>query len=175
MNPNLNVGCGEFSRPGWLNTDFDPSYAHPGHDFLQTTPEEPFPFPDDTFERVYCGHVIEHVPYADVPYFLANVRRILRPGGELCVVGPDTFKTLHEWHAGREPWDLVTRVLESHHVLTSDDRHHWNCEEGRMVGLLQRAGFTTEVFDMSTPQSQLSTWPVVAYTAWQFGILAAAA
>ena len=172
MNVNLNVGCGEFSQPGWLNTDFDPSFAHPGHEFLQTTPEDPFPFPDDSFERVYCGHVIEHVPYHQVPDFLRNIRLILRPGGQLGVVGPDTFKTLQEWHAGREPWELVTRVLESHPDVDHPDRHHWNCEESRMAGLLHRSGFTTEIFDMSVPQPALADWPVVAYTAWQFGILA---
>src|SRR5262249_49553943 len=41
----LQVGSGEFSLPGWLNTDIDPVW---GQAYLDAT--KPFPFPDSSFQ-----------------------------------------------------------------------------------------------------------------------------
>ena len=43
-----------------------------------------YPAADDSFDLVFCHHVIEHVPAVDRA--LAEVRRILRPGG-IAVIG----------------------------------------------------------------------------------------
>ncbi len=44
------------------------------------------PFADDTFDRVICAEVLEHVP--DYQAVLDEIRRVLRPGGVLAVSVP---------------------------------------------------------------------------------------
>ncbi len=44
------------------------------------------PFADDTFDRVICSEVLEHIP--DYEAALAEIERVLRPGGLLCASVP---------------------------------------------------------------------------------------
>lgn len=43
------------------------------------------PFPDDSFERVFSGDVIEHLSFGDAVKMLQESWRVLRPGGLLLV------------------------------------------------------------------------------------------
>jgi SAM-dependent methyltransferase len=47
------------------------------------------PFADATVDAVYHSHVLEHLDRDVVPGFLAEVRRVLRPGGVHRIVVPD--------------------------------------------------------------------------------------
>ena len=47
------------------------------------------PFPDGSADAVYHSHVLEHIDRDQVPGFLAEVHRVLRPGGIHRVVVPD--------------------------------------------------------------------------------------
>jgi 2-polyprenyl-3-methyl-5-hydroxy-6-metoxy-1,4-benzoquinol methylase len=60
--------------------------AHRGVDIFPGTLEEAH-FPDNTFGAVHFSHLIEHVP--DPPGFLAEVRRILSPGGAALITTPN--------------------------------------------------------------------------------------
>src|SRR5579872_4707906 len=44
----LQIGAGDFSYPGWLNTDIDP---REGQAYLDVT--RPFPLPDSSFQFVF--------------------------------------------------------------------------------------------------------------------------
>ena len=49
------------------------------------------PFPEDlhnTFDAIYCSHVLEHIPRAEVINTLKNLVAPLKPGGELWVIVP---------------------------------------------------------------------------------------
>ena len=47
------------------------------------------PFPDDHFDKVICAEVLEHVP--DYERMLAEIKRVLKPGGLLAVSVPRYF------------------------------------------------------------------------------------
>lgn len=47
------------------------------------------PFPDGSVDAVYHSHVLEHLDRDVVPGFLAEVHRVLRPGGIHRIVVPD--------------------------------------------------------------------------------------
>jgi 2-polyprenyl-3-methyl-5-hydroxy-6-metoxy-1,4-benzoquinol methylase len=49
-------------------------------------PGEPLPADDASFDAAWAGEVIEHV--ADVAPWLSEIRRVLRPGGELLLSTP---------------------------------------------------------------------------------------
>ncbi len=50
------------------------------------------PFPDNTFDRVICSEVLEHIP--DYKSVLKEIRRIMKPGGVLAASVPRYFP---EW------------------------------------------------------------------------------
>jgi SAM-dependent methyltransferase len=47
------------------------------------------PFPDGTFDRALCLDVLEHLTYEEQPRALAELHRVVRPGGELFVSVPN--------------------------------------------------------------------------------------
>lgn len=81
----LNLGCGQRFHPDWVNVDF--TATGPGviaHDLLNG-----IPFPTESFSVVYHAHVLEHFPRSQVPQFLGECRRVLKPGGIIRTVVPD--------------------------------------------------------------------------------------
>lgn len=58
---------------------------------------ETFPFPDESFDGIICSQVLEHVFNPQV--FLAEMGRILRPGGRLLLTVPFC------WDEHEQPWD----------------------------------------------------------------------
>ncbi len=83
----LNVGCGgRFCRGrGWTNLDIVSSTKEIIAHNLRTG----IPFPDNTFDVVYHSHVMEHIPKADVNFFIMECIRVLRPKGVLRIAIPD--------------------------------------------------------------------------------------
>lgn len=94
--------------------------------------ETPLPFPDDSFDVVTSFQVIEHVPSA--PAYLAEARRVLKPGGTLLCVTPDRATRLFP---KQRPWNVW-------HL------HEFTPEE--LTGLVSAAGFDVqETLGMSAP------------------------
>jgi SAM-dependent methyltransferase len=58
----------------------------PGAVLVELEPDAPFPLDDAAFDLVLCAETIEHV--RDVQLFLSEIRRVLRPGGELALTTP---------------------------------------------------------------------------------------
>lgn len=111
----LNLGCGEDYRDGWCNVD---AIAAVDPDYQLNLNEQPWPFPDGSFEYVLCSHVLEHLD--DLEMALGECARILKPGGYLKVhhpIGLDMqadadHNKQHEWDwetpkmlCGKRHWD----------------------------------------------------------------------
>jgi len=79
----LNLGCGRFKKPGFVNVD---CFAHLEPDVVQNLDELPYPFPSGSFRRIEADHVLEHLsqPFA----VMAELHRLLKPGGELVIRVP---------------------------------------------------------------------------------------
>lgn len=88
-------------------------------------------FPDGTFDRVRAERVLQHVADPDVA--VAELARVTRPGGRVCLVDTD-------WESiavDGLPADLVTRVREA--AFTAVSGHH--ADMGRTLRRRQvRAG-----------------------------------
>ena len=61
---------------------------------------KPLPFDDGAFDAVVSFQVIEHVPSVDA--YLAEVARVLRPGGTFLCATPDRVTRLF---ARQRPWN----------------------------------------------------------------------
>jgi ubiquinone/menaquinone biosynthesis C-methylase UbiE len=55
----------------------------PAAELVLVEPDEPLPFPDNTFDLVSCIETLEHI--RDVQLALSEIRRVLRPGGRLAL------------------------------------------------------------------------------------------
>ena len=79
----LNLGCGRFPKPGFVNVDW---VRAPGVDVIHDLTRLPYPVPDGAFERIVADHVLEHLP--EVFQVMAELHRLLRPGGALVLRVP---------------------------------------------------------------------------------------
>jgi ubiquinone/menaquinone biosynthesis C-methylase UbiE len=69
-----------------------------GHTFkFEQIDAQSIPYPDETFEAVIANHMLYHVP--DRPKAIAEMRRVLKPGGHLIAttVGQGHLYEMSEW------------------------------------------------------------------------------
>jgi SAM-dependent methyltransferase len=78
---NLHIGGAGRVVPGYVNIDL---LAIPGVDAVADAHQ--FPFPVNTFQRVECDAVLEHV--RDPAQVVREIERVLAPGGYLHLVTP---------------------------------------------------------------------------------------
>jgi predicted SAM-dependent methyltransferase len=80
----LHLGCGRRRVPSFLNVDL----IHSDYDIDLASGK--LPWVDAAFDAVVSQHVIEHLDLAtELPDLLAELLRVLRPGGELWLSCPD--------------------------------------------------------------------------------------
>jgi len=178
----LNVGCGPHRAPEpWINLDVHEGDGNYPDIVVEDASRPCAGWESDTVDRIYLGHVLEHIPVDELPGFLADIHRVLKPDGEIAVVGPDVFRTIKLWKEGTEPWTMIDSVLEgpdfyAESPATSSGgwryaRHWWNCHEERVVLILKEAGFV-DVTPLSLDQRALRSWPVVGFAKWQCAVVA---
>lgn len=149
----LNVGCGEFSAPGWLNID---TWAMPPVKPDVRASALAIPLADASCVAIYAGHVMEHLTLAEVPKALAEFRRVLVPGGKLLIVGPDIERARNE----KERRDIVEGAQR-----WPGDTHAWTSRVELMRSIVEEAGWQCRECPIERVPRE---WPVVARVHWQF-------
>lgn len=83
----VELGCGDRPHPqADCHVDCRANqYTHFACDF-----NEPLPISSDEWDAVYSCFVLEHVSWRKVPQFVSEMFRILKPGGSLVLVIPNT-------------------------------------------------------------------------------------
>lgn len=79
----LDVGCGLNKTPGAIGIDINPFTEA---DVLVDINLFPWPFSSNTFDRIVCRHIVEHV--VDLVRFMEEVYRVGTPGGIVEIVTP---------------------------------------------------------------------------------------
>ena len=88
------------SRERWLDLKGDSqNFGHA--DFLLADGDS-LPFPDATFDHIVCTEVVEHVP--NPRQTMAELLRILKPGGNLAVSTPAMLPEKVCWTLSWEYW-----------------------------------------------------------------------
>lgn len=121
--------------------------------FVALDVTEPLPFRDASVEWVYAEHLVEHIQLADAVDWLAEVRRILVPGGLLRLTTPDLrtyvegylhdtgFFDEHRRRLHTRSADMPGRkayVLNQIFYLWG---HRWIYDLDELTHVLTRAGF----------------------------------
>ncbi len=142
----LDLGCGTGrvshaiadAWPGWrvVGVDADPRMGGPGTarvTFAHAPAGAPLPLADASVDAVYGRFLMQHVG-RPAP-LLAEVRRVLRPGGKVLLLDVDDRGVVFE---PRPPSlaDLYARAAEAQRAV-GGDRH----VGAKLPGLLHRAGF----------------------------------
>lgn len=95
----LDVGCGEQPYRTLLPADCDyvgvDVEQHPGVAAV-IRPGEPWPLEDSSFDAVLCTQVLEHD--SDPSHTLAEIERVLRPGGTAVITVPFAYNEHHVPH-----------------------------------------------------------------------------
>ena len=130
----LDAGCGE----GVLVDEFrgrlaiegvDPNYAS---ELVRRGSLVALPYADSTFDRALCLDVLEHLSLADQPGALAELFRVIAPGGELFVTVPNLAHLQSRIHF------LVSgRLIRT----ASPAKHPGDRPIGEYLDLARRAGF----------------------------------
>ena len=91
------------------------------------------PFDDESFDRALCLDVLEHLSYDEQPRAIAELHRVLRPGGELFVSVPNLAHL-----QSRIQFLLRGRLIRT----ASIEKHPGDRPVGEYIALAGRAGFT---------------------------------
>ena len=130
----LDAGCGE----GVLVEEFRGRLAIEGLDpnYSSTCVTRgsllALPYPDGTFDRATCLDVLEHLPFDEQPKALAELFRVIRPGGELLVSVPNLAHLQSRVH-----FLLLGRLIHT----ASLEKHPGDRPVVEYLDLARRAGF----------------------------------
>lgn len=89
--------------------------------------QKKLPYRDNFFERVQAIHVLEHLP--NLPFTLKEVKRVLKPDGQFCVVIPCEGGLLHaigRYFSGKRVFEKRYGVpydwcIRSEHINMADE------------------------------------------------------
>jgi len=124
----LDAGCGE----GVLVEEYgiDANYSS---ERVKAGSLTALPYPDATFDRALCLDVLEHLTFEEQPRALAELRRVLRPGGELLVSVPNLAHLQSRVH-----FLLRGRLIRT----ASELKHPGDRPVADYIDLARRAGLT---------------------------------
>ena len=97
----LEIGSGPNKREGWVTLDM-----LKGADVIWDLSYK-LPFKDNTFDRIYCSHVLEHFPYHEMVRLLRDMNRVLQAGGRLIITVPDASIYVDAYNDNRFAIELL--------------------------------------------------------------------
>ena len=131
----LDAGCGE----GVLVEEFhaelsiqglDPDYSS---SLVRQGSLLALPYGDNTFARALCLDVLEHLTFEEQPRALAELYRVIEPGGELLVTVPNLAHLQSRVH-----FLLTGRLIRTAAIA----KHPGDRPIGECLDMTTRAGFT---------------------------------
>ena len=130
----LDAGCGEGVLVGeyvgrLAIEGVDPNYSSAHVRLASVTA---LPYGNEAFERALCLDVLEHLTFEEQPRALAELHRVLGPGGELLVSVPNLAHLQSRVH-----FLLTGRLIRT----ASEIKHPGDRPAGEYLEMARRAGF----------------------------------
>lgn len=162
----LQLGCFHQGMAGWVNTDITPNlfiakvpfaagFLHAlgvvndqhyqwhqegrfkGVRYLNVVKR--FPFCADSFDAVYCCHMLEHLTPIQARHMFSEVARVLKPGGIFRVVVPDLERAVSLYDPS-DP-DRFLDAMYEHVGGSSKNSHKWMYTRASLKVFFERQGF----------------------------------
>lgn len=143
----LEIGAGpERKVPGWTTADQCEGCG------LVLDLSKPLPLPDNSVEKMYSSHVLEHFFFKDLLALLAECRRVLKPSGVFSASVPNA-RIYIEAYSRPESFDstLYCRHASAYHYNSKidylnymaymDGHHRYMFDEENIIAILGKAGF----------------------------------
>lgn len=144
----LELGSGaKKGSNGW--TTVDVYGADITHDLRQG-----IPLPDDSVDRIYTSHMLEHIPYLEMLTFLRDCLRVLKQGGELSVCVPNASLYIRAYIEGRSLWkpgtgfkpatvDTNSLLDQVNYIAYLAGQHHYMFDEENLVNTIKKIPFSS--------------------------------
>jgi SAM-dependent methyltransferase len=177
----LDIGCGEgrfcrmLAARGIATTGIDPTAAliaqarhrHPEGSY-HVAPAEALPLPDSAFDLVIC--YLSLIDIDDLPTAIAEIIRVLAPGGTLLIANLNSFKSAKSGDASQAYLDEFTTWEEWRGIRI----RNWHRPLRRYLSLLIAAGLALRHFDEPDPSGgdpdtvwRYRKWPNFLIMEWQ--------
>lgn len=133
----IHIGCGEYNDKRFINMDTRPGWHIHVVDEIQHINTR---FPKNYADLIYACHILEHVPYAQVPDVLKKVRSRLKPGGVFRISVPNFAIIVQMYNEKKELGDVLAPLMGGQGY--PDNFHYVAYDEGYLSKLLLGAGFS---------------------------------
>lgn len=113
---------------------------------------KPLPFPDNSVERIYSSHVLEHFFFGGLMQLLSECRRVLKPSGVFSASVPNA-RIYIEAYACPEAFDPAlycrhapaynynSKIDYLNYMAYMDGHHRYMFDEENIIAILGKAGF----------------------------------
>jgi len=142
----LELGGGINKKKGWINIDLY------GKGNLHLDLRRPMPFPDNSVDRIYTEHFLEHFSYTDLIELLKECFRILKVGGTFSSAVPDAGRVFRAYVKGKEnfydkkywssPDWCKCPMDELNWLIYMDGEHNFMFDEENLILRLKEVGFS---------------------------------
>jgi predicted SAM-dependent methyltransferase len=143
----LEIGSGKKKGVnGWITADIC------GGTDLWMDILKPFPWPDESVDKIYSSHVFEHFFVHDLEFILAECKRILKPDGIISVCVPNAELYIRGYiHPGtfdpdkfctfESAYRFYSNIDYVNYIAYLDGTHRHLFDQENLVQLLAKNGF----------------------------------
>ncbi len=155
----IHAGSGPHYMEGWLNFDMNTWEAWEKQPDVLCSIYD-MPFKTGQAEKFYCGHILEHLVWETVPDALLEVKRVMAPGGVLCVVGPCMDKAIA---TGQPQW-LLDEIPAGWNGEGVPDgfAHRWTATTALTRKALETTFDAEKILEVPITAVHLPHWPNTA-------------
>ncbi len=151
----IHIGCGDFNDKRYINID-----TRPGWHIHSTKKIEDIEsvFPKNFADLIYACHILEHVPYANVPQVLKKTYSRLKKGGVLRLAVPNFEVITQMYQMGKSVKDILPPLMGGQGY--PDNFHYTAFDKKFLTKLLLDAGFEkVRIWDPKTaPYYDFKDW-----------------
>lgn len=175
----LNLGCQVHYFEGWVNQDVvgdDPNMRVD----LVCDAAKLEGVADGSVDFIYAGHLVEHFYPDTLPAAIREWHRVLKHGGKLAIVTPDSGAVMRDYAAGKlqsieATWQqLYGRI---YHYDRESERHHIAFDDAQLRKMVDdavgRAWKGIEPLNFNNPPAELAPFMDVHISrgAYQLGLI----
>ncbi|MEM9017622.1 MAG: methyltransferase domain-containing protein [Verrucomicrobiota bacterium] len=143
----VEVGSGDRSgSDGWITVDVLPRCD------IRWDLRRGLPFPNESVDRIYSSHFLEHLTYREGQQFIEESFRVLKKGGEFsaCVpnariyieayMNPD--KAMEEFFQYRDAYNDTTAIDRLNYMAYMDSHHKYMFDLENLLAVIRKGGFS---------------------------------